>query len=731
MYGDVSRLDQQQVQSMLKKDKSQLIKLIDSYFVGIEKNGSENPADWTYGALLSPKTDLVFNLISGAMYDRGGTYQGAFSAYSQGVDKPNFDINQGYLQIIYSLLEKTWGSGMRADLKARITQLTQAQYATLQQERKQIADAEQQEAKLFQPLDQNTIANINAQPYAWVANIQPPRSLKQYANKYYWVSPSDQSPAIIIDYNVGDANKDNRLGMSYDQTGKAIIRLEGWLLENMRAYGGVVVQDNGQQVLDVASDHPAIPMNSMLKLETGAIVKLVDEAKVIYSNAVQAFTKASATASLTKLKQDVSDAARRLALRQQALDAAGVVKRSGLPQTSGVTYDFYLNQSINAYFVRVKTTDKDVYYDLVAGYGYNSDGSPRIRSLPLLSNTVKSKADFLIVDTDATGLFFAVMQAADGNYHAWTLEDTNESKDGNSILYTMFNNDELDEKIIIVKHTDTALYDVYSINAQTNETSFLNTYAAGSLQYSSLRYFRTGGLQGAYRSQDDPINPVLLVWDGGADLKWQKILYKTRLINLQGSGSTYTGQYTDDNGTQKTITLTRQEKSYGPSTKASWITIVDGTTTLDFMYDTVLLDPQLPVAGCPSSTEDALRSMKLNYWKQCVWSINAVIDSLGVNRLMNSLPTLNLLGVDIGQVYGLPDEKNQRTQDIRNILGQGLSRISFDQQNNRYVVMLSSSSDGGWSYFQDALDGWYVDLANGILYDTQGFPASALMASQL
>ena len=109
------------------------LKATNDYFVAIETiDGSQ-----VIGAKLGAATEQVLSLITGSLYDRGGTYQGRYSAFAQTVDN-NLNIQSGFLDVIYTLLKNTWGSDLRQATKNRISALTKDVYDTLLAEKKQI-----------------------------------------------------------------------------------------------------------------------------------------------------------------------------------------------------------------------------------------------------------------------------------------------------------------------------------------------------------------------------------------------------------------------------------------------------------------------------------------------------------------------------------------------------------------------------------------------------------------
>ncbi len=717
VYGDATS-----IKDPLSMDPKALGSSITNYFVTIE-GPVEDATKWIYGNKLGPNTTLVLSLVTGALYDRGGTFQQNLRMFGQGLD-----ITQGFIEKIFALLEKTWGQSFgNSALKSRIVALTQSAYDTIQKEREQIASEQEAEARLYAPLNANLKANLDSAAFVQdFVTMTPPRYIKSYNNKYYFVSPD--SPKVYIDYNVGDAGKDNNVGISYDGQGNAVARLTGWALANLRAYAGIVVNPDGSQKLDLASDHPAIPIDSMIKVEAGGLEKMIDLARMNMRSAYNAYLKSPTN---TTLNQAYLDAAIKYNTFKLLAESAQAIKNANLPTSPKLSYEFYYNSAISAYFVKVIMGTKQYYIDMIAGYVFNLDGKPRLRENQTFINKDSTKKDLFFTGQDSQGLFTVVFIGNDGLYHTWTTATIVRAADGKSYKYTVGNNDDGSIAYIVQSLNDDGSakqYDIWIQDALTEQLELVATYLPGVLFDSQMRYARTNG---TYVSADNPLNPVLIVWDGNADLALQMILYKQNLITLKSSGANqYTGSYTKSDGTTGAITVTKQQKAFSTLVTAHWLSIVDGGITYDYLYDTSILDPDEPTT-CPIGAS-ALERLKLSYWKLCAWKLNAVIDTKGLNRLVNNVPTAdNLAPVDLSMIKNIPANK-----DVQNILQTTVNRIFYDPAHDRYLFLLSGAQDVGWSYYQDRLNGWYVDLATGILFDPTtasvgAYPTVAFMPSQL
>lgn len=727
MYGDVT-----DIANPLSLKRENLVNQIQDYFVAIENpsNSSDN-TQWKWGTQLGANTWRILSLVSGALYDRGGTYQGSFPSFVESVDK---GIDIGFLTNMFNLLKTAWGKDIPDALKTKITQLNKSTYDTLLKEKQQIVDARNAEAQQFAPLNANLKANIDAQSY--IDSMQTPkRYIKKYGSKYYFVSPPEQEPVTYIDYNVGDAGKDNGVGMSYvvdqNSVAQAGIKFAGWVLDNARSYAGIAVDASGVQTLGVSLDAPAIPVDGMVKLDVAALQQKVTMAQANFKTSAAAFAQALST-NKSADKTPVITAANQLGMAKLEYRSAQAVQAAALPSSKNVTYTFYYNEKINAYFVNVKTGGKEWYIDLVGGYSYNVDGSPRLRELALYANKDSTKGDYLFIGKDDKG-FFKVLMKGDDRYYGWsvyqgstqqdgTFVPYTKSTDGKKIQYTVMN-DETADQAQIVLDTTTNEYSVWTVDAENN-LKLLGTYAvAPTLVYSSAQYFSTGVGSAASYNQDDATPPVLLVWDGKSDLKFQKIMYKNQLLTLQVAGTGYTASYKDqETNAAKPITVTKQAVKYNQA-QGHYLQIVDGQQQFNYLYDITILDPEVPVS-CPVGDVDYGLTFKLNYWKQCWWGLNVVTDSFGVIRLVPNLPS-QLKSVDIGKVQGIPNNAS-----IRNQVTTAIAYVRYDSMNNRYLYQIGSNP--AWDKFNDKWTDWYVDLNTGILYNTDHYPMGAsLLPSQL
>jgi hypothetical protein len=803
-FGDPFQMDPKALQDALNKA---------DYFIAISlkdpKGNADDPSNWIYGTKLGANTVRVLSLVTGILYTRGGGFAGYEKEFASSLSQ-NIDIQQGFLNTIWPLLEATWGKPMRDDLKQRIINLTQAEYNKLLQEKAAIEKAQDDEQKLFEPLDKNLQANLNAAPYvSLLQSFEPKRFVKKYNNKYYMVPPADPSgQQMYIDYNVGDPGKDNGVGMSYDADGNALVRMTGFVLENARAFAGVVVDANGKQSIDVAVDHPSIPMATMVKLDEKALETKLNQARAAVSTANTTYENALKQAKDkpvdTKITDALTNALVALNYAQQEHNAAQVAAEivKSLPAGSA----FYFNEKAGTYFVALPDAGGLRYIDLKAGYEFNSDGSPRLHKTDVLVNKT-NKNEYLLISEGAYGLPVAVFKLplvtvrVDGKtvteedlinklldfaitsaskvdytkddsdlifrtspdkldaikkalaaanikvlstvskYNTWTINDEQKQaiEGGYNYNYYLANQD--GDTANVFYFPNDKRYEVYISpkDAATTDLQKLGTYQADATKkFSLLRYFRTQGADGGsfVPADDSMLEPVLIIWDGKPDLNLQQVYYNNSLINLTGKGDTFTGQFQDENGKTRNITLKKVIKDYGTDAEgkiqAHYLSIIDGSKTYDMVYETSILDPQLPTSceAIPDLLKQKEELQKLNYWKQCTWNVNVVSDSNGTPRLAR--------GMSVGDLRNpsMTDALTKQADKRAAIVQQNLSTIYYDA-NNRFFYKLSDGRDKDWAYYQPKWDGWYVDLATGILYapslgkEAAFYPLGSLMKSQL
>jgi hypothetical protein len=723
VYGEAT-----DVKDPLKLNPQELKKRITNYFVTIE-GAVQDDTQWVYGRKLSENTTLVVSLVSGALYDRGGSFQGNLHLFD-----PKLNTAQGVLETIFKYIETTWGANSPCidSLKARIIPLTEGVFKQLEQERKQIAQEREAEEKIYAPLSANMIANIKVTPYVQdLLDMPIPRYLKLLGDgNYYYESPEPKegealTPKVFMSYNVGDAGKDSGVGMSYDEKGSPLARFTGWTLANMRAYAGIAVGNDGKQTLDIASDHPSIPVDSMIKLDVAAIGKVLAMQRVNLSNAHAQLLKNPLDKAASRA---FMDAAYNYNITRLAAESAQAVKAANIRSSGQLSYEFYFNPAVKSYFVKVISAGKQYYYDLVGGYGYNIDGTPRIRENQVFVNEDLKKGDYLFVGIDGNGLLIAALKGDDRNYHIWSsVKSSERSLDGKTLKYTLGDDQARTMILLQVLNDDGTVkkYSAWLVAPNGKDVKQIGTYLPGTIYSSLLRYARTNN---AYIKADVPTKPIMVVWDGSQSFNLKYLFYDGNLIPLQSSGADqYIGNYKKEDGSISSITIKKQRKSYSDAVTAHWITITQDGRAIDYVFDTMILDPDEPT----KCEVNIFEKQKLNYWKQCAWKLNVITDSRGLTRLVHNMPTTeNLQSVDISMIHGVPAGK-----DVQNILSNSLNSLFYDSVNNRFVYQLGAN-DKGFAYFQDKMNGWYVDLATGVVFDptmaTIGvYPVSALLASQL
>lgn len=716
IYADVTDIKNYKEQAQ----KGTLLNNTKNFYVGIElkegvgEEGQNSPSNWMFGNALGPKTFMVLSIVDGILYNRNGSYIGYFKEFSYSITN-NLDIKKGYIDLIFDYLKTTWqqegkSTELRGELKNRIIALTQKTYNLLLKQKNEIEQAELIEARSNQPMDANLLANIKAQPYLEEAQ-RFGRHLKKYRDSFYAVDPDGHS---ITDFNVGDPNKDNKVGVVYTSDGKPVLQLYSWVLDSARAFNGVYVEGNGKQTLDVMINHPAIPMKGMVKLDLNAVKGRYQKAQKDLAAARDQFAK---NPTDKNAQNKFNNAAIELALAQRLYTSAQSI--SGIKN-----FEFYFNKNIGLYFVK----DGTQFIDLVNGYEFNADGSVRLAQDPALVSDKPSK-DILFVGTDATGLFVAQFKGDKKEYSQLLLLDQSVDKNRPAVtIYTMADVDTGNEYRIYYD-SEKNEYKIVRLDDNNKEIAVGTYRPSSSIVYSHTPYMSTGkGAQrGSYVKEDaDQLHTTYILWDGGPKLNLKQIYYRKNLIPLTKQGdTTFTGRYKDGKGATKNITVKEQQVKHGEHTTGHYLSITDAGKTYNFMYLAGIIDLKR-ITSC----EKERKIEHLDMWKQCTWEINVIADAYGVSKIVKSLPK-RLPRVPAEDVERVKKQAGNRAPVVQ----ANMDRIKYDQELQRYVYQVTAN-DEGWPYYKISIKDWYVDLKTGIAYNPDSpskgaYPLSTLMLSQL
>lgn len=297
--------------------------------------------------------------------------------------------------------------------------------------------------------------------------------------------------------------------------------------------------------------------------------------------------------------------------------------------------------------------------------------------------------------------------------------------------------------------------------------------------YSLLLYAQTRNKgepieKGQFIEDDNFIDPTAavkkpkttgIVFD--SNYKITAIIYQNQLCPLQGGAITVT----NSDGTSRKVGVTQSKKtllspvpgSQSSGIEAQWLSFEDGGKIYDYEYDVYLLNPQ------PESTTSAEAAQHLNLYnlkhgnpsdlKQGNYSTGGFglnvttfvpalkhtgVKKAGTKEAMSANALASLLSPDTSAKDEPVDFPPSLQEGFKAAAKDNLAYIFYDDrgslfinnvvsgQTKRYVYKLGQAQDVNKIYAAPGLDGWYVDLSNGILYDTDYFPSGiSLTAPQL
>lgn len=732
-----------------------VVSKINDYYVCVVRTPDKSQPDgyaYSFGDKISGDTYSVVSLISGASYDRTGKYLGSYEQFS---------IKGSSVTNILEFTNKTLGiiatkSGKPVRLMSTITKLTDEIYQRILKEAAQIKKDEDDQKKIYTALGGDLKTNLDSTSLPYIDNPNLlPRYLKKYQNKYYGVTPgyifstppSKDTPLdtpgpdrIYVDYDIGQVKnpvtgKMDDAGMMYDNTGKAMLLLKGWALANARAYAGIVVEKDGKQQRMIGVTAPTIPM-------TGPKTPTSPTGDFMVPTGFKTI------------------------------------------KAGDTTFDFYYHTQIDSYFVKVSTTSQQYYVNLTSGYGYNLDGTPRWFESPMFKD---KENNLLLVGTDAFDIRKVALRKPTlpgqpvepfnfytmvGGFKATLLQDYK----AQGSYYEMINDADPDQRIrLMLADKDlqglplqTPYYLVWDLSNK-NKFQLIGQYFQNDLlRYSLLLYAqtRTKGSSvesGRFVASDNYIDPtapnpkpktVGILFD--KDHTMEGVFYQNQICMLKGGLGTYiktdptTGAQTSHSivVTINSQNIQPQEKSE-PVLQARWVTIDDGGNSYDYMFDTLILNSNHEV----SSGEISAKHLNLYDLKNTLWNLNvtsfiATPDPSGKTDHTKPISGTALVSrlnatMSPGSVKfppGIADSLKEVANNSAGFINADKSGFMFI--NNRvsgnvvrFAYQLGSAGDAqdtNPNYYAPSLNGWFVDISNGILYDSSGFPSGrALMPAQL
>ncbi len=724
-----------------------------------------------WGYQLDGNTDRVLNLITGAVFSRGG-FQGTYAKFTESFNSASEKKNpqiliDNYLNLVLKEIKVKFGAILRPELKTAIQKLLEPQYKLLEKEKQETIKQETEEKTKYASMDANLRANLKSAKYLAAYSTFAQQHLKKYAGKYYLVpkhpvSKKDGAGKIVYvdeivsytDYNVGVKGKDNNVGATYDPKGTMLVRVTGWALENMRAKVGVIVNAKGTQSLAIGVDQPMIPMKNMVKLATiqaggpakaedVALKTEVDHAVTVVNTEMEAVKKSPQD---KKARQRLLQASADLALKKLMYRSAKMlsiaIKNNYIKPAKKGTYEYYFNSETGSHFGKLIFGNKSYYLELASGLTYDITGVPRIRKETVFVDKKNKKALtwfegntihrqlLVILPTSITGKQYDVYRATvvipPSTYTPKVGQPavTYQGKEAIQQQCTSITNLDDDKQVVtnnyiggkIKKVTFMDVWDVAKTKAGDHLTELGLFEPAKGQYFAHLIYIQTrksGQASGLFDpknvNKNDDISTVM-VWDGGSDLKLQQVYYQYQFITLTASGrNIFTGSYTGTGGKSHPITVTKEQRllttGKGPQMVAMWISIKDGNKIIDYHYDTSIIE------------QDNMNKLK------GMWSINVVTDAYGQSRLSVKFISLKR-GIKVANV----------PKDQQEIINKVVANVGFDSAAGRFLYQLTTSKAKayGLESYEDTMNTWYVDMATGVLFNTDYYPSGkALHASDM
>ncbi len=731
----------------------------------IDPSTNQQETEMQFGVPLSYSVETIVSLISGAVFDRGGAYAAKITQFD--FANQTFDSPLKFTEDTYEAIIARSGSALRPALKQAITALTDQATATYQKEKAEIVKDKQKEAMYTKELDGNLMANLNSAPYIAENPLLEPRFLKKYNNKYYKVTPADpntSTPQLFLDYAVNEGAKPGSpddIGIIYNADRSVRVVLKGWILEMMRLAAGVEVTASGQQ-LGIGFSRLALPM---------------------------------------KLGND-----------------SAMVKTPITASPSGYKVSFEYNQRTDGYYANISGAGiraPYIYVDLVTGYSYSNDGTPRLKESKIFTGP---NGDILYVALDTYNVprFLyksltppAATSVASGSqapeivYHPYSVTNIKPSptdmtawENGTSTvqpawasfsgsfnnktteygkMYVATNDDDPSQSLkigsvvmdsnyqqagatgsalpqpyyLVWDYTSLKLLGKYTIDTQRNFThlTYVQTRKVGAPVTSGV-YVESDAMNDSTELGLSLQKPVGLIISA-KEQRPLMLLYGKSLVPFQGTGDKLQASVTLPNGNPQTlaVTLNRDEKNGG-----SWLSLSDGTNQYDYVYQFSSFDTTAQL-NCPPASAN-LDCLKRDSW---LLNVTSFVPSTaqGVNKagVMSSFALASNLNPSTSA--GAVEFPASVAESEQKLVNHNAQPISLDpsgkvyyysaqgkspQTIKRFVYKFDADVTNNaalLSDFNPAWNGWYVDLASGILYqptteEGMAYPAGgSLLPSQL
>ncbi len=582
---------------------------------------------------------------------------------------------------------------------------------------------------------------------------------------------------MYIDYNfdptgLGANNKDYNMGMIYDSDGNAQVLLvpdkkwitdpttqkrkkvisgPGWALMAARAFAGINVASNGVQTKTIGITAPSVPFGetpgSTSYLKSTGFETLVDTAHntsfdFLYHTKLDTFFVKVTTPNKTYINLTSGYAYNPDGMPRWFESAVYTTKNSG-------DMIFIGNDAFDILKVALyKAATKEFsFYTMVGNFYAMKTDAPY---------NAKGSYCVMVNDNDPDSkiqLFQATKSASPGG---------GETIDKTGVPFPYY-----------------LVWDVSKVgNAESATTPvLLGQFGKDPAQaYSLLLYAQTRNKgesieKGKFDDDDNYIDPTAtikipktigIVFD--TNHKITAVIYQDQLCPLRGNSITVK----NSDGSTRTVTITQSKKNLLPATgpqglnlTAEWISFEDGSKIYDYEYDLYVLSTQPEVVPLEQKTY-SLNLYNLKHGDPS--QIGSAKGGFGLN-VTPYVPTIKhkkkpkeqtkeepVSGVALASILDPSGNVSESdvifptnlSEDFKNQARDNLRYISVDDSgtlfiNNlvtgktkRFVYKLGQAQDVNKIYASPGLEGWYIDLSNGILYDPSGFPSGvSLNAPQL
>lgn len=589
-----------------------------------------------------------------------------------------------------------------------------------------------------------------------------------------------EASRAFIDYDIDakDHIGPNAKGMMYDRSGKPLQLLTGWMLNSMRAYAGLLIDASGKQSLGIGVEHPSLPLTVVRNGKTENV--MIDTGIKIPADKGATFTAyyntqidnyfVQITTKLSNYFIDLTagygynlDGTPRWYEAPLFTDDKGEVLLVGT-DSFGLKKVAFKKQGATKYLIYNQMVS---FGDLASYQTTDELGNPITKNYIATSGSVKFPEY-----GNAQGSYFTMLSDSFGDQGAAPVSTAGgeptlqELRIGYAYLDQTGN--QLTAPFYVVwdqVQVDNPGYDTSKDEGFQNPKYLVKTKLVGkfiqspTMKFSLLNYVQTrnsaGSLAGTYKPEDfynfprgacDPTDSACIKTPKVVGILFtvesitgkqviKELFYENQRCALTlKSKDAYSSSYQDATGKIKPITVKLESSQQKDSPlSAHWLSITDGAKILDFAHESMVWDTSPMRSDMPETTN-------LDYRKRRTWQLNvsnfitnaalsANFPGIHTNALATSL-NAGVQGVNFESLVGC-----KVSDSIKAEINFGLKAISVDMAGNLYLPHVPSAKkespvvkryvytfgknvlEKNLSFYDPGLDGWSVDLNNGILYE--------------